>query len=92
MRTLVFDDFCFGNIGIPGDIGTIGKVRRKFEGAAFLYPPTRPEKQGKGVREGVPLMRHKYIWGFCPDEFEKPIQVEMTQTSRVPLQQAMRMG
>ena len=55
MRTLVFDDFCFGNIGIPGDIGTIGKVRRKFEGAAFLYPPTRPEKQGKGVREGVPL-------------------------------------
>ena len=26
MGTLVFDDLCFGNIGIPGDIGVIGKV------------------------------------------------------------------
>ena len=26
MRTLVFDDLCFGNIGIIGDIGVIGKV------------------------------------------------------------------
>ena len=50
MRTLVFDDLCFGNIGIIGDIGAIGKVRRKFVGAAFLCPPTRPEKQGKGKR------------------------------------------
>ena len=48
MGTLAFDDFCFGNIGIPGDIGTIGKVRRKFVGAAFLFPPTRPRNRGKG--------------------------------------------
>ena len=49
MGTLVFDDFCFGNIGIIGDIGTIGKVRRKFVGAAFFYSrPPAPKNRGKG--------------------------------------------
>ena len=28
VETLVFEGFCFGNIGIPGDIGAIGKVCR----------------------------------------------------------------
>ena len=32
---------------------------------------------GSGVREGVPLMRHEYIWGMYTDEFEKPVQVGM---------------
>ena len=51
MGTLVFDDFCFGNIGIPGDIGTIGKVaaHNSYSAALFifgLWPAGK--KQGKG--------------------------------------------
>ena len=48
MGTLAFDDFCFGNIGIPGDIGAIGKVA----GIRFMKPASficSSEKQGKGA-------------------------------------------
>jgi hypothetical protein len=31
---------------------------------------------GSGVREGVPLMRHEYIWGFSTGGYEKLVQVE----------------
>ena len=39
MGTLVFDDFCFGNIGIPGNIGTIGVVaaHNSYSAALFIF-------------------------------------------------------
>ena len=59
MGTLVFDDFCFGNIGIPGDIGTIGKVRRKFVGAAFFIPAHPPRKTGERGKGRCAALRHE---------------------------------
>ena len=39
MGTLAFDDFCFGNIGIPGNIGTIGVVaaHNSYSAALFIF-------------------------------------------------------
>ena len=74
MGTLAFDDFCFGNIGIPGDIGAIGKVWRKFVGAAFFYSrPPAPKNREKGRRAAL---RHEYIWGLCTGGVEKFIQAK----------------
>ena len=42
-----------------------------------------------GLREGVPLMRHKYLWGMCPGEFEKPVNVE---TVRPPEKASPKFG
>ena len=48
MGTLIFDDFCFGNIGIPGDIGAIGKVAGiRFMKPASFYMPA-PKNRGRG--------------------------------------------
>jgi len=35
----------------------------------------------RGCREGVPLMGHIFIWGFCTGGVEKPVQAE---TLRLP--------
>lgn len=43
----------------------------------LLNRDCRGYRGDRGGREGVPLMRHEYIWGMYTDEFEKPVQVGM---------------
>ncbi len=68
MGTLAFDDFCFGNIGIPGDIGAIGKVAgiRFMKPAIFYMPaPKTGERGGHPEMIQVFFVETLVFEGFC---------------------------
>ena len=37
----------------------------------------RESRDYRDCREGVPLMRHEYIWGMYTGDVENPVQAEM---------------
>ncbi len=69
---------------LPFESEIVGDTREYREGVGtdvptiFLWEMGQTGKNGVrgagcGVREGVPLVRHEYVWGMCAGEGKKPV-------------------